>query len=175
MIALPTPIVSWLSSLRFEAEPPPGHQQVKSYRNWNPPLLGNLPDDFLRILPQQLDCMKVKTVTFVGSCFAFKKSFYLNHWYLNRFTIVWVSRWVLVWMVVNYIYFHSLSKFNGRLKCVWVEHVLMDVNLQLISSVISTQNVGLCSTHPQLKKKSLYCHCRTLVYGVRWCSIGWSV
>ncbi|NWW75291.1 CUED1 protein, partial [Climacteris rufus] len=26
----------------------PGH-----YRNWNPPLLGNLPEDFLRILPQQ--------------------------------------------------------------------------------------------------------------------------
>uniref|UniRef100_A0A665VVC5 CUE domain-containing protein n=1 Tax=Echeneis naucrates TaxID=173247 RepID=A0A665VVC5_ECHNA len=38
---------------RFEAQPPPGHQQVRSYRNWNPPLLGNLPDDFLRILPQQ--------------------------------------------------------------------------------------------------------------------------
>ncbi|XP_037552811.1 CUE domain-containing protein 1 [Nematolebias whitei] len=30
-----------------------GDQQVKSYRNWNPPLLGNLPNDFLRILPQQ--------------------------------------------------------------------------------------------------------------------------
>ncbi|XP_027142096.1 CUE domain-containing protein 1b isoform X1 [Larimichthys crocea] len=43
---------------RFEAKPPPGHQQVRSYRNWNPPLLGNLPDDFLRILPQQLDSMK---------------------------------------------------------------------------------------------------------------------
>ncbi|XP_063762931.1 CUE domain-containing protein 1b [Eleginops maclovinus] len=43
---------------RFEAEPPPGHQQVRSYRNWNPPLLGNLPDDFLRILPQQLDSIK---------------------------------------------------------------------------------------------------------------------
>ncbi|XP_009075220.1 PREDICTED: CUE domain-containing protein 1, partial [Acanthisitta chloris] len=28
--------------------PGPGH-----YRNWNPPLLGNLPEDFLRILPQQ--------------------------------------------------------------------------------------------------------------------------
>ncbi|XP_036310185.1 CUE domain-containing protein 1 isoform X2 [Pipistrellus kuhlii] len=27
----------------------------RRYRNWNPPLLGNLPDDFLRILPQQLD------------------------------------------------------------------------------------------------------------------------
>ena len=23
------------------------------YRDWNPPLLGNLPEDFLRILPQQ--------------------------------------------------------------------------------------------------------------------------
>uniref|UniRef100_A0A452SY83 CUE domain containing 1 n=1 Tax=Ursus maritimus TaxID=29073 RepID=A0A452SY83_URSMA len=26
----------------------------RRYRNWNPPLLGNLPEDFLRILPQQL-------------------------------------------------------------------------------------------------------------------------
>lgn len=43
---------------RFEAQPPPGHQKVRSYRNWNPPLLGNLPDDFLRILPQQLDSIK---------------------------------------------------------------------------------------------------------------------
>ncbi|XP_030632698.1 CUE domain-containing protein 1b [Chanos chanos] len=40
---------------RFEAV---GHQQVRSYRNWNPPLLGNLPDDFLRILPQQLDSIQ---------------------------------------------------------------------------------------------------------------------
>ncbi|XP_056591819.1 CUE domain-containing protein 1a isoform X2 [Triplophysa dalaica] len=38
---------------RFHDYPPPGHQQVGRYRNWNPPLLGNLPDDFLRILPQQ--------------------------------------------------------------------------------------------------------------------------
>ncbi|XP_034460863.1 CUE domain-containing protein 1b isoform X3 [Hippoglossus hippoglossus] len=43
---------------RFEAQPPPGHQQVRSYRNWNPPMLGNLPDDFLRILPQQLNSIK---------------------------------------------------------------------------------------------------------------------
>lgn len=43
---------------RFEAQPPPGHQKVRSYKNWNPPLLGNLPDDFLRILPQQLDSIK---------------------------------------------------------------------------------------------------------------------
>ncbi|MFT7803334.1 CUE domain-containing protein 1, partial [Arapaima gigas] len=40
---------------RFEAQPPPGHCQVRGYRNWNPPLLGNLPDDFLRIVPQQRD------------------------------------------------------------------------------------------------------------------------
>lgn len=45
---------------RFEAEPPTEHQQARSYKNWNPPLLGNLPDDFLRILPQQLDSIKVK-------------------------------------------------------------------------------------------------------------------
>ncbi|XP_022066268.1 CUE domain-containing protein 1b isoform X1 [Acanthochromis polyacanthus] len=43
---------------RSEGQAPPGQQQVRSYRNWNPPLLGNLPDDFLRILPQQLDSIK---------------------------------------------------------------------------------------------------------------------
>uniref|UniRef100_A0A4W4F2Z1 CUE domain-containing protein n=1 Tax=Electrophorus electricus TaxID=8005 RepID=A0A4W4F2Z1_ELEEL len=43
---------------RFEAHPPPGHRQVSGYRNWNPPLLGNLPDDFLRILPQQQDSLQ---------------------------------------------------------------------------------------------------------------------
>ncbi|KAJ8383880.1 hypothetical protein AAFF_G00213430 [Aldrovandia affinis] len=43
---------------RFEVQPPPGHRQVRSYRNWNPPLLGNLPDDFLRILPQQMDSIQ---------------------------------------------------------------------------------------------------------------------
>ncbi|XP_014317144.1 CUE domain-containing protein 1 isoform X2 [Myotis lucifugus] len=35
---------------------PPSSQ--RRYRNWNPPLLGNLPDDFLRILPQQLESMQ---------------------------------------------------------------------------------------------------------------------
>ncbi|XP_019716874.1 CUE domain-containing protein 1b [Hippocampus comes] len=44
--------------LRFEAQPLSDHKKVKSFRNWNPPLLGNLPDDFLRILPQQLECIK---------------------------------------------------------------------------------------------------------------------
>ncbi|NXJ01372.1 CUED1 protein, partial [Psophia crepitans] len=34
--------------------PGPGSTPVPGrYRNWNPPLLGNLPEDFLRILPQQ--------------------------------------------------------------------------------------------------------------------------
>ncbi|NXE87250.1 CUED1 protein, partial [Menura novaehollandiae] len=33
----------------------PGH-----YRNWNPPLLGNLPEDFLRILPQQTASTQVR-------------------------------------------------------------------------------------------------------------------
>ncbi|XP_038013775.1 CUE domain-containing protein 1 [Motacilla alba alba] len=31
----------------------PGPGSTALYRNWNPPLLGNLPEDFLRILPQQ--------------------------------------------------------------------------------------------------------------------------
>uniref|UniRef100_A0A8C2IJ46 CUE domain containing 1b n=1 Tax=Cyprinus carpio TaxID=7962 RepID=A0A8C2IJ46_CYPCA len=43
---------------RFEAQPPPGQRQVQGYKNWNPPLLGSLPDDFLRILPQQLDSIQ---------------------------------------------------------------------------------------------------------------------
>lgn len=33
-------------------------QVPKLCRNWNPPLLGNLPDDFLRILPQQMDSVQ---------------------------------------------------------------------------------------------------------------------
>uniref|UniRef100_A0A8C7SGN4 CUE domain containing 1a n=1 Tax=Oncorhynchus mykiss TaxID=8022 RepID=A0A8C7SGN4_ONCMY len=41
------------------ASPPPSQRQIGSYRNWNPPLLGNLPDDFLRILPQQLDSLSL--------------------------------------------------------------------------------------------------------------------
>ncbi|KAL2095358.1 hypothetical protein ACEWY4_010077 [Coilia grayii] len=51
---------------RFDAHPPPQppppphtpHQPGSGYRNWNPPLLGNLPDDFLRILPQQRDSLQ---------------------------------------------------------------------------------------------------------------------
>uniref|UniRef100_A0A670Z3D6 CUE domain containing 1 n=1 Tax=Pseudonaja textilis TaxID=8673 RepID=A0A670Z3D6_PSETE len=36
-----------------------GSQAQRRYRDWNPPLLGNLPDDFLRILPQQMDTVQV--------------------------------------------------------------------------------------------------------------------
>uniref|UniRef100_A0A671L715 CUE domain-containing protein 1-like n=1 Tax=Sinocyclocheilus anshuiensis TaxID=1608454 RepID=A0A671L715_9TELE len=46
---------------RFDGYPPPGHQQVGRYRNWNPPLLGNLPDDFLRILPQQSESLQLSS------------------------------------------------------------------------------------------------------------------
>ncbi|XP_075051666.1 CUE domain-containing protein 1 isoform X1 [Mixophyes fleayi] len=35
-----------------------GSQVPKLCRNWNPPLLGNLPNDFLRILPQQMDSVQ---------------------------------------------------------------------------------------------------------------------
>ncbi|TSM28210.1 CUE domain-containing protein 1 [Bagarius yarrelli] len=42
----------------FDANPPTGHHRVSGYRNWNPPLLGKLPDDFLRIFPQQLDSLQ---------------------------------------------------------------------------------------------------------------------
>ncbi|XP_029556789.1 CUE domain-containing protein 1-like [Salmo trutta] len=62
---LPTasPPPSFDASQSRPCQPPPGphppasQRQIGSYRNWNPPLLGNLPDDFLRILPQQLDSL----------------------------------------------------------------------------------------------------------------------
>ncbi|NXW57219.1 CUED1 protein, partial [Eurystomus gularis] len=41
--------------------PGPGSTPVPGrYRNWNPPLLGNLPEDFLRILPQQTASTQVR-------------------------------------------------------------------------------------------------------------------
>lgn len=41
--------------------PGPGSAQAPGrYRNWNPPLLGNLPEDFLRILPQQAPRAQVR-------------------------------------------------------------------------------------------------------------------
>ncbi|NXL37940.1 CUED1 protein, partial [Glaucidium brasilianum] len=41
--------------------PGPGSTPVPGrYRNWNPPLLGNLPEDFLRILPQQSTATQVR-------------------------------------------------------------------------------------------------------------------
>lgn len=45
--------------LRCRVEAEARQQRAGRYRNWNPPLLGNLPDDFLRIFPQQLDGIKV--------------------------------------------------------------------------------------------------------------------
>ncbi|NXP11609.1 CUED1 protein, partial [Thinocorus orbignyianus] len=43
--------------------PGPGSTPVPGrYRNWNPPLLGNLPEDFLRILPQQTASTQVRLV-----------------------------------------------------------------------------------------------------------------
>ncbi|NXA04749.1 CUED1 protein, partial [Sapayoa aenigma] len=41
----------------------PGH-----YRNWNPPLLGNLPEDFLRILPQQTASAQVRLAALSSPC-----------------------------------------------------------------------------------------------------------
>lgn len=43
---------------RIDVSNSSGPQVHRCYRNWNPPLLGNLPDDFLRILPQQLDSVQ---------------------------------------------------------------------------------------------------------------------
>ncbi|XP_062816224.1 CUE domain-containing protein 1 [Anolis carolinensis] len=40
---------------RIDIQSSSGPPAQRRYRNWNPPLLGNLPDDFLRILPQQMD------------------------------------------------------------------------------------------------------------------------
>ncbi|NXY49821.1 CUED1 protein, partial [Ceuthmochares aereus] len=44
--------------------PAPGSTPAPGrYRNWNPPLLGNLPEDFLRILPQQTTSTQVRLTT----------------------------------------------------------------------------------------------------------------
>ncbi|NXW09406.1 CUED1 protein, partial [Fregetta grallaria] len=44
--------------------PGPGSTPApRRYRNWNPPLLGNLPEDFLRILPQQTAGTQVRLAT----------------------------------------------------------------------------------------------------------------
>ncbi|KAM9801208.1 CUE domain-containing protein 1b [Neosynchiropus ocellatus] len=49
--------------LRLETQALPGRQQGAKVTSWNPPLLGNLPEDFLRILPQQLDGIKQSSQT----------------------------------------------------------------------------------------------------------------
>ncbi|XP_040280159.1 CUE domain-containing protein 1 [Bufo bufo] len=43
---------------RTDVLPVCGSQVPKVCRNWNPPLLGSLPDDFLRILPQQMESVQ---------------------------------------------------------------------------------------------------------------------
>ncbi|XP_044143350.1 CUE domain-containing protein 1 [Bufo gargarizans] len=43
---------------RTDVLPVYGSQVPKVCRNWNPPLLGSLPDDFLRILPQQMESVQ---------------------------------------------------------------------------------------------------------------------
>ncbi|XP_010158640.1 PREDICTED: CUE domain-containing protein 1, partial [Eurypyga helias] len=49
----------------------PGSTPVtRRYRNWNPPLLGNLPEDFLRILPQQTAGTQVLAEPELESSFA---------------------------------------------------------------------------------------------------------
>ncbi|XP_067864416.1 CUE domain-containing protein 1-like [Heptranchias perlo] len=52
------PHVPPLPPRRLDTQNSGGGQPPRRYRNWNPPLLGNLPDDFLRILPQQLDVVQ---------------------------------------------------------------------------------------------------------------------
>ncbi|KAG8588815.1 hypothetical protein GDO81_006110 [Engystomops pustulosus] len=47
-----------LPSPRTDVLPVSGSQVPKLCRNWRPPLLGKLPDDFLRILPQQMDSVQ---------------------------------------------------------------------------------------------------------------------
>ncbi|XP_019366623.1 PREDICTED: CUE domain-containing protein 1 [Gavialis gangeticus] len=43
---------------RIDIQTSSGPPAPRRYRNWNPPLLGNLPDDFLRILPQQISSVQ---------------------------------------------------------------------------------------------------------------------
>ncbi|NXH14908.1 CUED1 protein, partial [Bucco capensis] len=47
---------------RTDVPGPGSTPAARHYRNWNPPLLGNLPEDFLRILPQQTGSTQMDTV-----------------------------------------------------------------------------------------------------------------
>ncbi|NWI89051.1 CUED1 protein, partial [Pitta sordida] len=63
-------------SSRYPRAPPtppprgahPPHASPGHYRNWNPPLLGNLPEDFLRILPQQTASAQVRIAAPSSPC-----------------------------------------------------------------------------------------------------------
>ncbi|KFO98903.1 CUE domain-containing protein 1, partial [Calypte anna] len=52
-VSLPHQRCSLCSPHRMDVPGPGSTPAPGRYRNWNPPLLGNLPEDFLRILPQQ--------------------------------------------------------------------------------------------------------------------------
>uniref|UniRef100_A0A8C0B345 CUE domain containing 1 n=1 Tax=Buteo japonicus TaxID=224669 RepID=A0A8C0B345_9AVES len=54
-VGSPPAAVPWTDVPGSGSTPAPGR-----YRNWNPPLLGNLPEDFLRILPQQTTGTQVR-------------------------------------------------------------------------------------------------------------------
>lgn len=58
--SLTTPFSPYLPSHRIDVLGSGQPASQRRYRNWNPPLLGNLPDDFLRILPQQMDSIQVR-------------------------------------------------------------------------------------------------------------------
>ncbi|XP_066220745.1 CUE domain-containing protein 1 [Saccopteryx leptura] len=54
----PYPLAPPTPPPRIDVLGPATPSSQRHYRNWNPPLLGSLPDDFLRILPQQLDSIQ---------------------------------------------------------------------------------------------------------------------
>ncbi|XP_072909431.1 CUE domain-containing protein 1b isoform X2 [Hemitrygon akajei] len=61
------PHIPPLPPRRLNIQNSSGSQSQRRYRNWNPPLLGNLPDDFLRILPQQLDVVQNSQKAKIGA------------------------------------------------------------------------------------------------------------
>ncbi|XP_059829377.1 CUE domain-containing protein 1b isoform X1 [Hypanus sabinus] len=61
------PHIPPLPPRRLDIQSSSGSQSQRRYRNWNPPLLGNLPDDFLRILPQQLDVVQNSQKAKIGT------------------------------------------------------------------------------------------------------------
>lgn len=92
--------------LRSETHVPADDQQVRIYRNWNPPLLGNLPEDFLRIWPQQLNSVKV-LYYFVQKLLTNN----YNFWWMKNVLQKWCVKFsdLLFWVFLPFWLVHIIS------------------------------------------------------------------